>query len=272
MERRTWSIVGDATSGGWNTDQDLTWNPATQALEINIDLTPGQFKFRANHDNVINLGDNLANALLTQDGANINIGGGSFLIRLFIDKPDYTYEIKLTSYDRRGLFYTTGQNIEINDITLFTDGYALRKFKNVTSDGAGGSDTDFPDTDFPLFRLGDVLLMASEALVRGGGDRGLALDYFNRVRARAYQSAGANISDADLTLQTILDERARELYWECSRRTDLVRFGQFSESEYVWAWKGGVPEGKSVESFRDVFPIPTSDLTANPNLVQNPGY
>ena len=53
-----------------------------------------------------------------------------------------------------------------------------------------GSDTDFPDTDFPMFRLGDVLLMASEAILRSGGDRGLALDYFNQVRTRAYKSTG----------------------------------------------------------------------------------
>lgn len=269
MEHRTWGIIGDATN---NINQNMTWNPTTQAMEVNVDLKAGQFKFIANNDNTINLGDNLGNAILTQDGANINIGGGSFLIRLFIDKPDYTYEIKLTSFDRRGLFYTTGQNIDIHDLTLFTDGYAIRKFKNVTSDGKPGSDTDFPDTDFPMFRLGDVLLMASEAILRGGGDRGLALDYFNQVRTRAYQSTGGDIADADLNLQAILDERARELYWECHRRTDLVRFGQYSQTDYLWAWKGGVIEGRSVESYRDVFPLPTSDIGANPNLVQNPGY
>ncbi len=123
-----------------------------------------------------------------------------------------------------------------------------------------------------MFRLGDVLLMASEALLRSGGDRSLALDYFNQVRTRAYKSTGGDITDADLTLPMILDERGRELYWECHRRTDLIRFGKFSQTDYVWAWKGGVPEGKSVEAFRDVYPIPTSDLGANPHLVQNPGY
>jgi len=269
MERRTWSIAGTATGGS---DLDMTWNDDVKALEVNADLTAGQFNFRSNHDGLVNLGDNLANGILTQGGANINIGGGSFRILLFPDKPDYTYEIRLTSYDRRGIFYTNGQNIEINDLTLFTDGYAVQKFSNKTSTGGVGKDLYFPDTDFPLFRLGDFLLMASEALLRSGGDRGLALDYFNQVRTRAYKSSGGNITDADLTLQMILDERARELYWECHRRTDLVRFGQFSQSDYLWAWKGGVPEGASVKSFYDVFPIPSSDLGANPNLEQNNGY
>ncbi len=59
-----------------------------------------------------------------------------FLIRLFSGKPDYTYEIRLNSFDRRGMFYTKGQNIDINDLTLFTDGFAITKFKNVTSTGA----------------------------------------------------------------------------------------------------------------------------------------
>ncbi len=269
MTRRTWSIAGTATGGN---DLDLTWNNATQALELNATLTAGQFKFRVDHSDAVNLGDNLANAILTQDGANINIGNGGYLIRFFPDKPDYTYEIRLTSYDRRGMFYTKGQNEEINDLSLFTDGYAITKFTNVRSDGGATSDPYYPDTDFPMFRLGDVLLMASEAILRSGGDRGLALDYFNQVRTRAYKSTGGDITDAELTLPLILDERGRELYWECHRRTDLVRFGKFSQTDYVWAWKGGVPEGKSVEPFRDVFPIPTSDLGANPHLVQNPGY
>lgn len=272
MEQRSWGIIGDATPTGWDSDTDLTWNPATQALEINIDLTAGQFKFRANDDWAVNLGNKDTTSILVQDGQNINIGGGSYLIRLFLDKPDYTYEVFLTSFDTRGLFYTDGQNLEINDVTVFTDGYAIRKFKNITSDGQVGSNRDYPDTDFPMFRLADVLLMASEAIVRGGGDRNLALQYFNMVRNRAYGGTGGGISDAQLDLQMLIDERARELYWEAHRRTDLVRFGQFSDSEYVWAWKGGVPEGRPVESYRDVFPIPAADLGANPTLQQNPGY
>lgn len=271
MEKRTWGIAGDATPGGWDNDSEMTWNPEKQAVEIETDLIAGQFIFRANGDPAITLGDNAGNALLSYGGANINIGGGSYLIRLYVDYPDYTYEILSTSFDKRGLFHTAGQNIDITDLTLFTHGYAVNKFKNVTSDGAPGSNSDFPDTDFPMFRLADVLLMASEAILRSNGNRSQALGYFNQVRNRAY-GGGGSISDAQLDLQMLLDERARELYWECHRRTDLIRFGQFSETSYLWAWKGGVPEGRSVAGFRDVFPIPSADRAANPNLMQNEGY
>jgi hypothetical protein len=273
MERRSWGIIGDATPGGWDSDVDFTWNPETQALEVYVDLTAGAIKFRSNDDWTVNLGDNLYDGILEYGGDNINIAkNGSYLVRLFLDKPDYTYEILSTSFDTRGLFYTDGQNLDITDITLFTEGYAIRKFRNITSAGVPGANRDFPDTDFPMFRLADILLMASEAIVRSNGDRGLALNYFNQVRNRAYGGSGGGISDSQLTLQMIIDERARELYWEGHRRTDLVRFDHFSETDYVWAWKGGVMEGKSVEQFRDVFPIPSSDLGSNPNLMQNPGY
>lgn len=75
-----------------------------------------------------------------------------------------------------------------------------------------------------------------------------------------------------MTLDFLLDERGRELYWECHRRTDLIRFGQFTDGTYVWDWKGGVAGGVATPSYRDLYPIPTNDITANPNLIQNPGY
>ena len=103
-------------------------------------------------------------------------------------------------------------------------------------------------------------------------DRARATEYFNAVRARGFGGIGGTISSANLDLDIILDERARELYWEGHRRTDLIRFGQFSDGNYHWEWKGGVQEGRATESFRDVFPIPSSDIAANPNLTQNEGY
>jgi hypothetical protein len=66
-------------------------------------------------------------------------------------------------------------------------------------------------------------------------------------------------------------ERSRELYWESHRRTDLIRFNQFSENG-VWPWKGGIIQGTTTESFRDLYPIPSADIIANPNLTQNAGY
>lgn len=270
MEQRSWSLYGPATG---NQDIPMTWDPVAQAMSVEADLSAGAFKFRANNSWTVNLGDNNANAILTQDGADIVLTKGStYKIVLYVDKPDYTYQINNLSYDTRGLFYTDGQTLDIDDITQFSQGYAVTKFKNINSDGTPGSNSEHPDTDIPVFRLADVYLMAAEAILRTNGDKQRAADYFNEVRERAYRGGGGNIAAADLTLDLLIDERARELYWECHRRTDLIRFGKFSNTDYLWQWKGGVKEGAAVESYRDVFPIPSADISANTNLKQNTGY
>ncbi len=177
--------------------------------------------------------------------------------------------------DKRATFYTDGQNLDIQDISLFTDGYAVTKWTNIkSSNGAAGSNLDYPDTDFPMFRLADVYLMYAEAVLRGGsgGDMGTALSYVNLVRERAYGDTSGDISAGDLTLDFILDERARELYGECHRRTDLIRYGYFTGDQYLWQWKGKAHDGIATDSHFNLFPIPSSDMAANPNLVQNPGY
>ena len=178
--------------------------------------------------------------------------------------------------DSRGIFHTSGQNLEIIDVSTFTDGYPITKYKNVTSTGVAGSDVqgNFPDTDFPLFRLADAYLMYAEAVVRGAtnGSAATALNYINLLRQRAYGNTSGNITAAQLTLDFLLDERARELNWEAHRRQDLIRFGKYTGSNYLWPWKGGTPAGRAVEAFRILYPIPATDIAANPNLTQNEGY
>jgi starch-binding outer membrane protein, SusD/RagB family len=178
------------------------------------------------------------------------------------------------SVDEREMFFTEGQTLEIKDITSFTNGYAVAKFRNVTSAGNPGSDPtgEHPDTDFPLFRLADVYLMYAEAVLRkGGGSENQALAYVNELRERAYPEGQGQVSANAMDLDFILAERGRELYWEAKRRTDLIRFGKFSD-QGIWAWKGNVPQGTTTGAFRDLYPIPASDLGVNTNLNQNPGY
>jgi hypothetical protein len=105
----------------------------------------------------------------------------------------------------------------------------------------------------------------------GGGSTSRAVSLINELRQRAFGDDSGNISAGDLTLDFILDERGRELVWEGHRRVDLIRFNQFTENG-VWPWKGGVQEGRTTESYRNLFPLPASELRANPNLEQNPGY
>jgi hypothetical protein len=134
------------------------------------------------------------------------------------------------------------------------------------------------DIDFPVFRLAEMYLVYAEAVLRGGsgGDNTTALNYVNRIRGRAYaddpSSAEGNISSNEFNLDFILDERARELMWEGFRRTDLIRYNRFTSSTYLWPWKGGVENGTAVDDRYKLFPIPVTDILANPNLTQNPGY
>ena len=182
--------------------------------------------------------------------------------------PDVTGDI-----DHRPIFYTDGQSLEIDDVGEFEQGYAVPKFKNISPSGVAGSDVTHVDTDYPLFRLPDAYLMYAEAILRdgSGGDINEALGFINSIRQRAYGNNDGDISIGDLNLDFILDERVRELYWEGTRRIDLIRFGSFSDKG-IWPWKGNIKEGRTTEKFRDIFPIPASDLLANPNLKQNDGY
>jgi hypothetical protein len=178
-----------------------------------------------------------------------------------------------SSPDKRSAFFVyNGFSGSMTNLTDYTTGIGAPKFTNKTSTGASGKNSTFVDTDFPVFRLADAYLMYAEAHLRGGGgSRATALGYVNALRDRAYGSTAGQIADATLTTAFILDERARELFWEGTRRTDLIRYGQFSTAG-VWQWKGGVVGGKVTEAFRDLYPLPASELIANPNLKQNPGY
>ena len=178
------------------------------------------------------------------------------LVGLFTDKND-----------KRAMFYTNGQTLDIDEFTTFENGYAVTKFSNLTSAGVKGKNAQFADTDFPLFRLADAQLMYAEAVTRGGtGESTLALNLVNDLRKRANAAPLSTLS-----LNELLNERGRELYWEGHRRTDLIRFGKFTTG-YNWAWKGGVKEGKDAEAFRTLFPLASGDIIANPTLVQNKGY
>jgi starch-binding outer membrane protein, SusD/RagB family len=200
--------------------------------------------------------------------------GGFRTTKAFVEKFYFNGTEIIDTNDSRAQFYTDGQTLEIDDIHEFTQGYAMEKFRNVDKEGVAGPNGDYVDTDFPVFRIADAYLMYAEAVLRGGtgGDAATALTYINAIRERAYGDASGNITADELNLDFILDERARELYWEGQRRTDLIRFGRFSTSTYVWPWKGGVKDGISVDKKFDIYPIPSADVNANPNLVQNEGY
>ncbi len=176
-----------------------------------------------------------------------------------------------TSTDvRASLFWTEGHNYEMEDYKEWTDGYPSVKFRNTNTTGSS-LPSSFSSTDFPLFRLADAYLMYAECAIRGasGADMNTAVQYVNAVRSR---SNASDITQSDLTLQFMIDERGRELNLEGHRRTDLIRFGMFTGSSYLWPWKGGVKDGVSIPDTYNLFPIPSSAIQANSNLTQNPGF
>lgn len=276
-------------------DKVITYTSKIIEAGYSIPNLPYQHLFLADNDR--NGAQNEVIFPITFDGINTqSYGGMTFIIRASIGgtmkfKEDFGVSSGWAGFrttpqfvdkfpggaetaDSRAIFHTDKQNKEISNISVFTDGYAVAKYKNVDVNGNPGSDTsgEIPDTDFPMFRLGDAYLMYAEAVLQGGGgSKGQAVTYINQLRERAYGDSSGNISEAQLTMDFILDERARELYWEAHRRTDLVRFNQFTENG-IWAFKGGVPQGATTQSFRDIFPIPASDLGVNTNLTQNQGY
>lgn len=173
------------------------------------------------------------------------------------------------STDKRALFFTTGRTQNMSELGNFKSGWSVMKFTNRSWDGAvnPNGNNQWVDTDFPLFRLADVILIQAEAELRSG-DSAAALATYNKVHA--HQRTGLAAAKT-LTLQDILDERGRELFWECHRRTDLVRFGKFATG-YNWAWKGGTQAGKDIDTKFTVLPISTTHLTGNSNLKQNEAY
>ena len=192
-----------------------------------------------------------------------------------------------------------GFKMDNTDFSTYKDGYVPIKFTNVKCNPDGtmprwkdpqtglarvgvhdlnnpdnyGIDATatFADTDLPVIRLAEIYLTAAEAFVRGNvGNAADALAYANAVRNRA----GVNSwNAAELNENNLLDERARELYWENGRRTDLVRSNKFAGSRYNWSWKNNVSTGAGISNHMNVFPIPTSVINSYGSpYPQNPGY
>ena len=268
-----WGLVGSATPNGWNGPDVEMYQTGSQEFSICVELGSGELKFRFNEDWGNNFGDNGDDGTLEAGGANIAISAGTYFI--VMDLSSGTYSISPFSSDKRGMFYSDGQNLEIESIPPFEDGFAVTKWTNIDSNGNQGSDSsgNFVDTDIPLIRLAEVYLNYAEATLRGGGgDINTAVSLINQIRERGFGSSSGTISSGDMTLDFILDERSRELYWEGLRRTDLIRYNRFTNSSYLWPFKGNEATGVGVDDYRNLFPLPANVVAINSNLTQNEGY
>ena len=177
--------------------------------------------------------------------------------------------------DKRAMFFTEGQGQFVEVLDNQSQGYFVTKWTNLTDSGETSSNTASfgVDTDLPVFRLADVYLMIAESVARGSNKetKSKAAEYVNLLRKRAYGSDAGNIDASEISADMIIKERSRELYWEGTRRTDLIRNNMFTTGSYLWEWKGGTAAGRAVHSKYNYYPIPHSELTANPNMT-NPEY
>lgn len=190
---------------------------------------------------------------------------------------------KLTWTDDKGETQEKEYKISNEEFGTWGDGYVCIKWTGLThmANNPGGApvwdsnivSTQFTDTDLALIRLSDVYLMYAECYARNaaGTDPAKALTYANYVRGRAGVSLW---SDTELrNLDNILAERCRELYWEMTRRSDLVRFSRFTgPNQMIWAWKGNALEGNRIADRYNLMPIPVNVISASPEFLQNPGY
>jgi len=271
----------------------------TEAVTYSSKVINAGYALKSNYQDLFNTSntENNQEAILTinYDGMKgSNFGGTTFLINAALN-PDMnpaSYGVPNGAWvgnrtrqnlpalfpdtegnlDKRGVFF--GSKPTVDDINTFTDGLAVTKFKNVNAQGvpAPSLDGTLSSLDFPIFRLAEQYLIYGEAVTRGGagGTTAQALAYVNALRTRAYGNASGNVTS--ISTNFFIDERARELYWEGHRRTDLIRYGRFTGGNYLWPFKGGEQAGRAIDETRNIFPIPAADLIANPNLVQNPGY
>jgi len=177
-------------------------------------------------------------------------------------------KFRQTVGDERAMFFVNAdRTYSTEEKTTFTAGFGILKWNNTYAKGGTPSDATFADTDIPLFRLAEAYLTRAEAYYRLGKYDEARGD-INTLRDRAH----ASLFEQSITEMDIINEWCREFYMEGRRRSDLIRFGLFTSSAYLWDWKGGVHTGASVDSKYNLYPIPSNETKANENIHQNAGY
>jgi hypothetical protein len=220
---------------------------------------------------------------------------GTTVYRTFLDQRagqyliGQQYQIQFTYPPSTNVVYSADPSLKINDlqfgiplifnpvVSSMSDpsgpfrGAGLRNIKYYPDAGTAGGQSN----DMVIFRLADIYLMRAEADLRLNGTvSATSLGYINAIRTRAYSGdASHNWIVGQVTLASILAERARELAWEGWRRNDLIRYDVENGTYNVYFGAARNPTKTADASANlQLFPIPSAQITANPNLVQNPGY
>ena len=194
------------------------------------------------------------------------------------DLEHLSQAVKLANDDRALMINITDKGDANNEVAYQryittqgeqSQGYCCVKFRNVRSDGgATTTQNGYVDTNWPYLRVAEAYLNYAEASTRLNGINVDAANKINALRARANAS-----QQTSYTLDDIRNEWAKEFWFEGRRRMDLVRFGCYGgQNNYKWEWMGNTPNGNQFAATRNIFGIPSAELTNNPNIQQNPGY
>jgi hypothetical protein len=165
----------------------------------------------------------------------------------------------------RGTGSTYTNNLATLDLGNDELGLAMG-YRNVKFYPSPSSTKNWQSNDMPIFRYADVVMMKAEAILRGAtATNGQTVaSLVNEIR----NCAGAP-TVTSMTLDELLDERAREFSDEYWRRNDLIRFGKFEDD---WGFKSAEYGFSNTDKYRRIFPLYTDVLENNTNWTQNPGY
>lgn len=198
----------------------------------------------------------------------------SFLTKFVNHPSDFegktAEQIRAMGIDDRAMIWGVDHKLDLGKNDAFKQGLTIVKWNNVYSNHGTTHDTEKVDTDFFLFRVAEAYLNAAEAEMHlNGANSAKAKGWIDALRDRAHAEKRSTYS-----LEDVLDERARELYCEGLRRTDLIRYNQFggAQATYNWEYKGGNEKGTTFDKKFNVYPLPSSELLSNKNLTQIDGY
>ena len=270
-----------------NPQQRRVWTPAFHKYSgiQNADSIGGRGNGRLRLSNFMKYG-------LYEKG---DIRNSNFNIRrvMWYNRPDYSEEIGI---DANGFRVTVDDPTAVRTITIKTGDKvipgpadSLNVFYPHTTKWGGYDETDDFGyaivKDWPVMRLGETYLLRAEARFQQGNLQGAA-DDINVLRDRAFKeyreqtgdAEAGKVSAADIDLDFILDERARELIGEENRRMTLVRTNTLAERIEMNGDKVPyAPEIKTIQGFQDfnsLLPIPLAVIQLNKDaeIKQNPGY
>lgn len=171
-------------------------------------------------------------------------------------------------YKATGLSYQYNQSSEC---LAFTTKY----------DDVKNKATDYADSQWPFLRYADVLLIYAEA-ENELGNEAEAVNYLNKVRQRSNATLMSSSPGKNALRSAIIEERAKEFACEADRRWDLIRWGIYLDAMNAIVTNKGTPEENHQDDSGNnkqrternlLYPIPTKEMVANPNITENnPGW